>query len=93
MVRMANSASLQALHSNNSKITLIKLPNWHESNHLAIYSRIQGYLVEEMNSGLPRNKSSQWSDRDWNSGPPDGESDALSTPGRPNCLPLSIVMN
>ena len=36
-------------------------------------------MAEELNSGLPRNKSSWWSEQDSNSGPPGCESNALTT--------------
>ena len=36
-------------------------------------------MAEELNSGLPRNKSSWWSEQDSNSGPPGYESNALTT--------------
>ena len=46
-------------------------------------------VAEDLKSGLPRNKSMQrhWSERDSNWGPPDCESDTLTT--RPRCLSCS----
>ena len=49
-------------------------------NQLAIYKRRQGFEL-----GTTANKSSKWPERDSNPGPPDCESDALTT--RPRCLP------
>ena len=56
--------------------------NWvHEKfgNQLAIYKRGRGFEL-----GMNETKSSKWPERDSNPGPPDYESDALTT--RPRCL-------
>ena len=49
-------------------------------NQLAIYKR-----GREFELGTTEHKSSKWPERDSNPGPPDCESDALTT--RPLCLP------
>ena len=46
---------------------------------MAIYKNGQGFEL-----GTTKNKSSKWPERDWNPGPLDCESDALTT--RPRCL-------
>ena len=46
---------------------------------MAIYKRGRGFEL-----GTTENKSSKWPERDSNPGPPDCESDALTT--RPRCL-------
>ena len=50
---------------------------------MAIYKRGRGFEL-----GTTVNKSSKWPERDSNPGPPDFESDALTT--RPRCLPIYI---
>ena len=47
---------------------------------MAIYKRGQGFEL-----GTTEKKSSKLSERDYNLGPPDCESDALTT--RPTCVP------
>ena len=53
---------------------MVKNPNWQEADQLA----------EELNLGLPRNNSIQWSERDLNPEPQDFKSGTLTT--RPRCL-------
>jgi len=55
---------------------------------LAIYKRDRGFEL-----GTTENKSSKWPERDSNPGPPDFESDALTTRLRclPNVYAFSIV--
>ena len=67
-----------------TKYNIVKNSNWPETNQLAIYKRCRG-----LNSGLLRNKSMQWSERDPNPGPLDCESDKLAT--RSRCLPTQIT--
>ena len=50
---------------------------------MAIYKRGRGFEL-----GTTENKSSKWPERDSNQGPPDFESDALTT--RPRCLHIYI---
>ena len=54
-------------------------PNWPEVNQLAIYKRDRGFEL-----GTTDNKSSQRSERDLNSGPPNCNSSALTS--RLRCL-------
>ena len=54
---------------------------WIINAELSIYKRSQGYEL-----GTIENKSSKWQELDLNSGPPDCESDALTT--RPRCHKL-----
>ena len=57
----------------------VKNPNWPKANQLALYKIGRGFeLVTTVN------KSSQRSERDLNSGPPNCKSSALTT--RPRCL-------
>ena len=53
-------------------------------NQLAIYKRGRGFELR-----TTENKSSKWPERDSNPGPPDCESDALTT--RPCCLPKGMA--
>ena len=46
---------------------------------MAIYKRGLGFEL-----GTTKNKASKWPERDWNPGPPDCESNALTS--RPRCL-------
>ena len=61
------------------ELNRVKNPNWPEANQLAIYKRDRGFEL-----GTTVNKSSWWSERDLNSGPPNCKSSALNT--RPRCL-------
>ena len=58
---------------------MAKNPNWQEANQLAIYKRGRGFELQ-----TTKDKSSQRSGRDSNSGPPDYKSGALTI--RPRCL-------
>ena len=61
------------------ELNRVKNPNWPEASQLAIYKRDRGFEL-----GTTVNKSSWWSERDLNSGPPNCKSSALNT--RPRCL-------
>ena len=52
---------------------------------MAIYKRSRGFEL-----GTTEHKSSKWPERDSNPGPPDCESDALTT--RPRCLPTTASL-
>ena len=70
---LSSEASSQALHFLKQTYQ-VKNPNWQEANQCAIYKRCGG--VEPRTTW---NKSSQWSERDLNSGSPDFKSGALTT--------------
>jgi len=55
----------------------MKNPKLEGGNQLAVYKR-------GCELGTAENKSSKWPERDWNPGPRNCESDALTT--RPRCL-------
>ena len=57
----------------------IKNPNWREGT-----SGLFTNVAEDLKLGQPK-KSSKWREPDSNQGPPDYESDALTT--HPRCLP------
>ena len=46
---------------------MVKNPNWKELNQLAIFTSV----VKDLKSGLTENESSEQSEKDMNSGPPD----------------------
>ena len=46
---------------------MVKKPNWKELNQLAIFTSV----VKDLKSGLTENESSEQSEKDMNSGPPD----------------------
>ena len=46
---------------------MVKNPNWKELNQLAIFTSV----VRDLKSGLTENESSEQSEKDMNSGPPD----------------------
>ena len=79
-MHLAFPASLQALQSNTYKQIIdiqhnrIKNPNWQETTGWLFYKRGRGFEL-----GTTENKSSKWPERDSNPGPPDCESDALTT--------------
>ena len=60
---------------------IVENPSWPEANFLAVYKRGRGFEL----GATEGNKSRQWSERDWNPGPLNCESDTLTT--RPRCLP------
>ena len=49
---------------------MVKNPNWKEVNQLAIFTSV----VKDLKSGLNENESSEQSEQDMNSGPPDYKS-------------------
>ena len=57
----------------------VKNPNWPEANHLDVYK-----YVREFELGTTENKSNWQSERDFNSGPSNCNSNALTA--RPHCL-------
>ena len=59
-------------------ITLLTIPTGRRQTSWLFTS-----VAEDLNSGLPRNKTRQWSEWDSNPGPPDCESHTLTT--RPRC--------
>ena len=63
------------------ELSRVKNPNWPEANQLAIYKHGRGFEL-----GTTMNKSSKWSGRDLNSGPPNCNSGAQTA--RPRCLLL-----
>ena len=60
-------------------ITLLRIPTGRRQTSWLFTS-----VAEDLNSGLPRNKSWWWSERDSRPGPPNCESDTLTT--WPRCL-------
>ena len=57
------------------ELNRVKNPNWPEANQLAIYKHGRGFEL-----GTTMNKSSKWSGRDLNSGPPNCKSGAQIKP-------------